>query len=603
LAFIGNKTRKNISAKPLSEIDVLPIPVEKMVLLYSNYTVYFKKLGYKNCPTTKVRSKGTVFNLKENETLIDMNRWDQVGKIYSAFIKIERSPRTKVNMFHAIVLLIQNSDQKHIENIFSVESIMSFIATLKERYLAGIKGKTLMQVQNSIKAILFEVNQELHHELKNYFLSLPNDTSSSEPYTDAEIKQIVTALYRVFNMYRKFALSNEIPSVHPLYDEELLKKNGNFNGGFTESSWKKKIQSGNSFDTWKNDLIKAAFFLTSFYTGANESALINLKFSDITAESFSETARGNYKLNTIKNRQAGKKNIIDIGFSKRSKEFFETWLILSKLLTESRSDYVFPKMIKGDVKQSLPSNISVTMNNTFKLLGFPLLSTQRFRKTKATLIMRATESVFAVAEGLNNTASTVSKHYSNGNPVTMEFSIAGALDVRHRTINGEGLTDAIRESAYHFSDPVREIFFINKGIEKPTILSNGLRCKAPFGDKAKKLKSSLLKSGLANKNNKVACHKFLECFGCEHHAVIAEVDDIWLLLSFKDIILETSCRPSINTLPTNTLTKIINTLESILERLKTDFFTNYTTAYNKYSFNAHPLWNDVTDLDTMMEVF
>lgn len=603
MAFIGKKTRKNIDVNILADIDVISIPVENMILRHFGHTVYFKRLGYENCPTVKVKSQGTIFNLKPNEPLIDMNRWDQVRDIYSALIKIERSPRTKINIFNAVVTLIQNCDKKNIEIIFSSESIKLFVSELKSRYLDGIKGKTLMQIQSSIKALLFEINPALLDDLKNEFLCLSDDTSPVEPYTDAEIKQIVVALYTIFNAYRKSILANKIPRLHPLFDKGLLKKNGNFNGGFTDSSWKKKIQSGNSPDTWKNDLIKTAFYLTGFYTGANESALINLKFSDITPESFSETSRGNFKLKTVKNRQAGKENILDIGFSKRSKEFFETWLILSKLVTKNQSDYVFPNIIKGCIRQSSPANAAVTMNNTFKLLGLPLLSTQRFRKTKATLIMRATESIFSVAEGLNNSPATVSKHYSNGDPIKMNFSIARALDVRQRTVIGEPLDEAIKNSSYQFSDPVRENFFIKNNLDKPSILSNGLRCKEPFGKKAERLKSSLIKAGLAKSNSKVACYKFLECFGCEHHAVIAEADDIWLLLSFREIILDVSSMPSINTVPTNTLTKIVNTIESILGKLKSEYRDNYDIGVKKYNVLPHPLWSDTTDLTIMMELF
>ncbi|HIF9452671.1 TPA: site-specific integrase [Photobacterium damselae] len=602
MAFIGNKTRKNIDVNILSDVDVLSIPIDNMTLVDSSYIIYFKRLGYKNCPSLKRRSRGTIFNLKKNENLIDMNRWDQVENIYEILIKIDRRPRTKRNIFDAIIQLVQHCDKNDIDIILSIEAIKSFVTQLKNSYLDGIKGKTLMQIQSSIKAVLFEFNPVLLNDLKSDFICFPDDTSPVEPYYDYEVKQIVAALYRVFNTYRKSVLANEVPILHPLYDEECLKRNNNYNS-FTESSWRKKIQSENNRDTWKNDLIKTAFFLTSFYTGANESTLINLKFSDISNDQFDETSRGNFKLKTVKNRQKGKVNIIDIGFSARAKDFFETWLLLSKILTNYQSDYIFPSLVKGNIKKSTPARVQVTLNNTFKLLGLPLLSTQRFRKTKATLIMRATESIFSVAQGLNNSLATVSKHYSNGDPIKMNFSIARALDVRQRTIIGEPLDKAIKNSSYQFSDPVRAKFFIKNNLDKPSIISNGLRCKDPFGKKAERLKNSLIKAGLAKNNSKVACYKFLECFGCEHHAIVAEADDIWLLLSFRDIILDVSSMPSINTVPTDTLTKIVNTIESILERLKYEYRDNYDIGLKKYNVSPHPLWSDTTDLTTMIELF
>ncbi|WP_305838783.1 hypothetical protein [Photobacterium leiognathi] len=107
MAFIGKKTRKNIDINILADIDVISIPVEKMILRHFDHAAYFKRLGYKNCPTVKVKSQGAIFNLKSNESLIDMNRWDQVKDIYSALVKIERSPRTKINIFNAVVTLVQ----------------------------------------------------------------------------------------------------------------------------------------------------------------------------------------------------------------------------------------------------------------------------------------------------------------------------------------------------------------------------------------------------------------------------------------------------------------------------------------------------------------
>ncbi|HIF9456842.1 TPA: site-specific integrase [Photobacterium damselae] len=593
MAFLKDKTRKIMDNDILADVDVLSVPITQMIFKDSSHTVYFEKLGYKGCPS--------LANKREN--LIDMNRWDQVTDIYEILIKIVRSSRTKINIFNAIVQLVKHCDKKNINIILSSDAIKSFILELKKRYHEGVKGKTLAQIQNSIKIVLLEYDPRLFSELEKEFISYPNDTSPIEPYTDSEVKKIVIALYKIFNTYRKMVLDKTVPIVHPLYDESYLISNNNYNGKFTKSAWAKKIRSNNNVDSWKNELIRTSFFLTSFYTGLNESTLINLKYSDISDEQFDVTSRGNFKLNTVKKRQKGRINIIDVGFSLRAKEFFETWLILGKIVTNNKSDYVFPSLVNGVITKLKPANASVSLNNTFKQVGLPLLSTQRFRKTKATIIMRSTESIFTVAEGLNNSPNTVSKHYSDGNSTSMKFSIAMALDVRQKTVNGERLDEAIKNSAYKFSDPVREQFYLKNNLTKPSILSNGLRCKEPFGKKAKRLKKNLIKAGLAESDSKVACYKFLECFGCEHHAIIAEAEDIWLLLSFRDVILEYSSMPSINSLPTNTLTKVINTIESILERLKLEYTENYYKGYNKYNISPHPLWSDKSDMKNIMDLF
>ncbi|HBV78005.1 MULTISPECIES: site-specific integrase [Vibrio] len=597
MAFIGNETRKTLDVKNNENISVIDIPNNKLIFRNDQRSCYFHRLGYQGCPKVKIGSNGQSFRLQANEQLVDMNRWELVRYCYLTVLKIDRRGRTKVGIFNALIPFFQHCDTNNYKVAFNKETITSFINSLKKRYLDGLKGKTLIQIQGSLKSFLNEVDPNLNYELRNEFLSCLNDSDITLSYTDAELKQIVKLLYIIFNKYRYCVINGTKPSVHPL----LCDDSGNdflgnpFNG-------KHVFYVGRYSHTWKNELVKVALYLTCFYTGLNESQLLAIKFSDISNEPFERTSDGVYKLSTTKYRQQGKNNITTVGFSKRAKEFFETWLSLSKLITNNTSDYVFSVYSKQKYTRMLENQFTSVINKKLKYFELPALSTQRFRKTKATLIMRATESIFSVAEGLNNSPDTVSKHYSNGVPELMEFSIAGALDVRQRTLQGESLDEAVLESAYNFKDPVREKFYLKNKLAIPNTLSNGLRCKDSFGEKAKQLKISLVKAGLAMKKNKVACHKFLECFGCPHHAVIAEVDDIWLMLSFRDVILEVACQPSINSMPTTTLSKVTNTIESILDRLKQEFPHVYKSAEVKYSELPHPLWGDKTDFEFLMEL-
>lgn len=597
MAFIRSEKRKSLEIKKNENIDVIDIPNNKLIFTTRQRNCYFRRLGYKDCPKVKIGSNGQSFLLQVNEQLVDMNRWELVRYCYLTVLKIDRRERTKIGIFNALISFFQHCDANNYKVAFNKETITSFINSLKKRYLSGLKGKTLIQTQGSLKSFLNEVDPNLEHELRNDFICSLNDSDITLPYADTELKQIVKLLYIIFNKYRNCVLNGTKPSVHPL----LCDDSGNdflgnpFNG-------KHIFYVGISSHTWKNELVKTALYLTCFYTGLNESQLLAIKFSDISNEPFERTSDGVYKLSTTKYRQRGRLSITETGFSRRAKEFFETWLSLSKLITNNASDYVFSVYSKKKYTRMLENQFAVLINKKLKYFELPALRTNRFRKTKATLIMRATESIFSVAEGLNNSPDTVSKHYSNGVPELMEFSIAGALDVRQRTLQGESLDEAVLESAYHFKDPVREQFYLKNKLAIPNTLSNGLRCKDSFGEKAKQLKKSLVKAGLAKQKNKVACHKFLECFGCPYHAVIAEVDDIWLMLSFRDVILEVACQPSINSIPTTTLAKVTNTVESILDRLKQEFPHVYKSAEVKYSELPHPLWADKTDFNVLMEL-
>ena len=147
--------------------------------------------------------------------------------------------------------------------------------------------------------------------------------------------------------------------------------------------------------------------------------------------------------------------------------------------------------------------------------------------------------------------------------------------------------------------PIREKHL--KGKEKK--LLNGLRCGEQNGELSKKLKKLLIKERLAVKNDDVACYKFLDCFGCKFHAVVAEVEDVWLLLSFNDVILEAATRPSLNSTPSKVLDRVNITLQAILIKIKNEHKKIYNEAYEKYLNNPHPLWENSKDIDLLLGAY
>ena len=470
-----------------------------------------------------------------------------------------------------------------------------YIKSLVSLYHQGNKGKTLSGRQNSIKALLKSMDHELYKQCESMFFSFPDDTQSVTPYTDDEVKELFSALQIIYNCYSTHVENNTKPKAFPLY--ELKNAQGNYRY-INKTSSERTVSYNNSDTVWITDLVRAAYFMTCFYTGANSSSLLKLKLSDFTGEIFKNLNRKTYKLSTKKGRQSGRTNEIDVGFTKEARSFFESWINVSKKINNDANCFLFPNPSINNKSPMTDSGMSV-LNKTFVDLGLPALSSQRFRKTKASLIMRATESVFFVSQGLNNSVETVAKHYADGNPVTTEFSLASALYIREQTALGKPLDKAITESAFLYHDPLKESEANNK-FKK---LTNGLRCGGAFKDKAIKVKEALVKNGLAEHHEMVACHKFLECFGCRHHAIIAEVDDIWLLLSFNDVILESVTRPAINSRPSKLLSKVNNTIQVVIERIKKEHTAVYNEAYDKYLDGVHPLWKDTNDLELMLGIY
>ena len=594
MAFLKNNKRKTTEAKNITEEKITNIDLKERAITDGHSTANFERLLYKGCPVLPMEGR-RIFEPKNQPAIVDANRKDLAIKICNAIHGMDKTNRTKINIFREVVSFIRTLDDNGVENIFCSDSISLYIQKLSDKYNEGSKGKSLAGRQNSLKSLLLELDVKLFEQCKSMFIAYPLDDKPVEPYTDADLKKIASALYIIYNDYSRHIENDTAPTALPLYTIK------NWDGSARYKNTGSSIRLASYKDrnsVWKTDLVRTAYFITCLHTGANSSPLLNLKISDISEEPFQDITRRTYNLRTIKERQSARTNVIEAGFTKKGKIFFERWIRISKKLNSNSDGYLFPNLSNNKPSKMTSTNAS-SLNKHITKLGIPALSSQRFRKTKASLIMRATESISMVAQGLNNSVETASKYYADGDPVTTEFSLASALYIREQTARGIPLDKAINESAFIFKDPVKEIS-IDIKFKK---LSNGLRCGGPFAEKSIKVKNALIKEGIASDKDLVACHKFLECFGCMHHAVVAELEDIWLLLSFNDVILESISKPSINSKPTKLLSKVYNTVQIIIERMKAEHAIAYTAAYQKYLEAPHPLWQDTDDLELMMEIY
>lgn len=562
-------------------------------------TVHMMRLLYKNCPVLPLPGR-RARTPKGQSAPIEMNRRSLVFKVTATLNGMDRSVRGKINIFTQLVEFFRFCDANGLEEIFSLNSVKLYVKLLVKNYHAGIKGSTCKQKQHNLKSFLKEFNPEFYSTCKNEFFPFPQDNVSVEPYSDNELRDIVDCLETIYKSYSSHIEKGDVPKLFPLDTNQSSAANKKVSFS-TDKKTLRQVKANNNNEQWKCDLSRVAYFITCFYTGINSGPLLAMKHADIGGTPFKEVSRGVYKLATVKGRQSGRVNFIDVGFGRRARDFLDNWLHISKNLIGEGNEYIFPKVLGGQCAQMTVSE-AAKLNKVFKAIDLPLLNSQRFRKTKASVIMRATESIFMVAEGLNNAVETASVHYSDGNPVTTEFSLAAALDVRQKTAQGQDLHQAIEQSGYKFKDPIRERFLSEKRI-KATSISNGLRCTMPFGEKADQLKKILVQGGLAKGDEKVACYKFLDCFSCQFHAVIAEVQDVWLLLSFNDVILQALIRPSLNSTPTVVLSKVSKTLSELLEKIASLYPDVYRSAHEKYLDSPHPLWSDEKDLELLLGVY
>jgi integrase len=595
MSFIKSETRKTIKAEKISDITL--IDFKDKYIHTSNGIADFNRLYFIGCPILPI--KGKKISIPKNQGVLkDANRRQTINRLYVIITTMDRADRSKFNLFSTLVSFLRMMDSKNIENPFKFQSIKIYMESLAQNYRDGIKGKTLSIHQGLLKTIIKEIDMDLFYDCENLFIPFPDDVEHAQPYTDENIKTIASALYIIYKDYSKHIFNETTPEIFPLYPESKIQGVEKFN--FKEN---RKNRRPTSYKTnsniWKADLSRVAYFLTCFYTGINSSQLLDIKHSDITEEPFKSINRKTYTLKSIKGRQANKTNYSDVGFSKKAKLFLESWILISKKINSNIGNgFLFPNIHNDRIYKMTVTAVS-NINSVLLDFEIPALTSKRFRKTKASLIMRSTESIFMVAQGLNNSIETASKYYSDGDNVTTEFSLASALYVRERAAIGGSLEQAILDSSYIFKDPVRE----KKLSLKNKKLMNGLRCSENYGEKSKKLKDLLMKENLASENDTVACYKFLDCFGCKFHAVVAEVEDIWLLLSFNDVILESASRPSANSTPTKLLEKVNNTIQAIIIKIKKDNLNIYNEAYEKYLKSPHPLWENSDDLNLIMDIY
>ncbi|ELZ5049187.1 TPA: site-specific integrase [Enterobacter asburiae] len=594
MAFLKENKRKTVTTSNINTDTVINISLRDKFIKDQDRSANFERLLYENCPAIPITDN--YINIKiDKPGFVYANRQSLVVRICNAIHSLDATDRTKVNVFNETVRFLKMADEHKIKDVFCIDTISMYIKNLVGSYNKGSKGKTLSGRQNSIKALLKAMDYELYTKCESIFFSFPADTQSVSHYTDDEVKDLFSALQTIYICYAEHVENGTKPKAFPLYELKDLDGNHKYKN---KTSTERTVSYKNSDTVWLSDLVRVAYFMTCFYTGANASSLLKLRLSDFTEVLFKDLNRKTYKLSTKKGRQSGRTNEIDVGFTKEARVFFERWIGVSKKINNNEDGFFYPNPSVNNRSYMTDSSMSI-LNKTFVDLGLPALSSQRFRKTKASLIMRATESVFFVSQGLNNSVETVAKHYADGDPVTTEFSLASALYIREQTVLGKPLDKALTESAFLYHDPLKE----GEASKEFKKLTNGLRCGGAFKDKAIKVKEVLVKNGLAESHDVVACHKFLECFGCKHHAIIAEVDDIWLLLSFNDVILESVTRPAINSRPSNLLNKVNNTIQVIIERMKREHAAVYNEAYDKYLNGMHPLWQDTNDLELMLSIY
>jgi hypothetical protein len=431
--------------------------------------------------------------------------------------------------------------------------------------------------------------------------SIMNDTD----YVDAN--RVLSSAYAV---YIRHITEGTTPEFCPLFSRDLLSSMKDDDGAliyndkdldefYTQA--KLRITSGD----WRNQLIRIAFILVSKQTGANTTPLITLKIDQVAFDDKGVGDNHRFDAEVIKGRDDYNPKLLEMGFTASARCTIESWMKVTEILGLTGEDYLFPRLKKDGTTTLLQSNFQATINKALKPYQLTTrVNNKNLRGSRSSLNIRATGNVKAAAEANGNLASTTLRSYLDSDANTSNLEVAGAFEAQYQ-LSQEGVDkkeDIIGGVLTDYKDPMSNFEYTKKTGKVANITTTGPRCSKMDSEKANK--SARKYRGIDNFNDTKPCIEFLECFTCPYHVLISEVEDIWIMLSFKESILDCLDRPSYGDklISTNEkLLDIVRLVKSALSKLFAHNPENYRAAEDKISRGQlHPLYDSEYAIDDLI---
>jgi hypothetical protein len=612
--------RKPLSpSRELKAASMEVLRIEDMVLevaLEKQY-FYFYRFKYKGVPNLRTLGKKEfVFNT----ILIDMNRDFFIREIFN-LVKDEFT-NTSCGYVKKLVVYFRYLDENKLFAIngdyFHPDLTHSCITSLNKLAEKGINETVPGNVRKSLVFFLKKLDRQKEaRDLPKNHVKNQSDIRSYD--LNLEMKPIAKLLFKGYGAFSKCLKLETYPTIHPFYDEAMLRKVAEEKNltplkvAHQKDAFVKSMNSSQN-DLFKKDnfsnkrrlcnhLTRCAALICFMLTGMNTNPLLLMRRKDVSIKS---VHGDRYIFESVKGRANNQLNDNAIGFSLRTKRFIEEWLELSSFISGSRDNdsWLFPSICAdGSVSNFVTERNQLydPINKLIKYYDLPKLSAQRFRQTKSDTLMKVTESIFLVSLSLNNTIKTVEANYSSGQEKDHQRNLASVMDAKMSIAKGSSVESAVSESKYKFRDVLSEYDY--KKLLRPMASTPlGTRCsgeKSVVEQISRQLKS--IDVDLPEEERK--CTNFLECFECANHALVAMVDDIWLMMSFHDVMMALKENMAINSLPKNKFNHLERVIKGILERFEEKDRSNYQLAKDKHSENPHPLYSDIRSMDDLLEVF
>lgn len=611
-----NPTNKRKALRPLKSmvkrhIEVNPLRIEDMVIdVLGRANCYFKRLKYIGCP----RINTTKQEFDKGIELIDAGRDDFIRECYR--LMNVRPTETTVGRFYSLVdylKWVDDTGQEIPEDGYLAWSLIEvYMKWCKQQHKLGrINKANFTHRKRAIAWFLKQLNRS--HEKDN--LPKINGRRTAIGATvpldlESELKPTVKALFRAYSMLLKHFNNSTLPDQHPLYDKDLVENEAVRLGlkGLELAGHRGAFKKVFSKAHPNKHLVEVAMMLTYMFTGINNTPLAKMRLSDV---SFREVQGGKYIFDSEKGRAAHQEQDSALGFSKHAKQFIESWLEVSKKLANGDEiSYLFP-YFSSDGRTISYSQTSKqpqqTINKLLARMRLTPITPSKLRKTKSDTLFRVTESVYLVAMSNNNSMVTTARTYIHGTEKEHENNLSAAMSAKHAIVKGKETAAAVEEAKYDHGDILDDYEYqrLRKGEDRTheARTPTGTRCNDSRKGAALIIDRSLKKAGIKTGESEVACTDFLSCFHCQQHVFITDVDDIWLMLSFKETLQQLQQTPAVNSMPERKYTDLFNTVVSVLKGFKDKNESNYSQALEKLKDAPHPLYSTVYSLNDLLEIF
>ncbi|EON5740429.1 hypothetical protein ACLHFH_004125 [Escherichia coli] len=592
--------------------EVKTLHLADMVIYVNGSILRFERFAFKSCP---VLFRG--FRKVETSQFTDMKRSSFVRQIYS--LLSENVTSTTASRYETLIKYVRwvddSNDTELIDkDMFHWELIDGFMTWCGRQNSKGLLSRPVWgRHRTNISWLLKQLNRT--QDTKR-LPKISNVSGHTTPHKSLDIeRELKPITKRFFNSYFKLLEhynAGTMPEKHPLYDKELLEliaqkkgiKGSDRVAHFAAFSRAVQPSSGHK----NNPITKIAMMLCYLFTGMNTTPLAKMKISDVN---FKEVQGGKYILDSVKGRAQHQEQDNALGFSKHAKDFIESWLNVAKSMANGDSNSpLFPYYSKdGQIKlySEIGSSPHASINKLLTRLDFPKITPSILRKTKMDTLFQATESVYLVAMSANNSIKVVSSQYLYGTSGEHEKKLNAAMDAKFSNAKGVDINTAVEEAKYKHSNILDHYEYealregSNRSHEART--PTGIRCNDNKQGAVKTINKMLERIGVEMNSDEEACTSFLDCFECEHHSLVSDVTDIWLMMSFKETLQELEVTPAINSMPPKKMNTLLNTIETILGGFRDKSPENYKQAYELQKQTSHPLYSNIYSLNDLHEVF